>query len=1031
MKKVYWICLAALMPAVVMADGAWAENLHLSRGGFWKCRVPIAVVNGADTAVSGAVVEVRASFKGALPIAGTRAEELRLVNERGTELVFGLWDGDKRIKRGKVPENAVLSVPVVLSPRGGAVYHLYWNNPAAWGREDFYDKRAAADSRLDAVVGGVETLNYREVGHDVPWAPPAGTGEWDFRVPLRVANFSDKAMSAVLTSFSLREAVRGTRYAQWRLVDEGRAIDGCGMGDYVFFTCDVPENTLKTCWLYVRAGDPGEESGPEEARSALGSIIPSDQRLVCKTKVDDEKAYAALVNSSANLLKNPSFENGAEGWTTNHEDKRSTVKFETPGAGGRLGGGFAKMTIPAAAEGRWRGWYQSVKIVPGKNYFYGGFLAAEGGDERTTISAHRFNRAGKNTLMASTRESVIGTTGWVPTFGTMAAGAEDVTFTLHLTTHGHGTISHDGLLVAEYARAVVGEPMMPPAVQGEKSELSVMAVDPVVKVFRETGVRNGGDFAVSLARNETEPLQLAVRSSKPVDKLEVEVEVPGADVRVEIGWVEYVPVDYPSSYYSLRIPDWELRRPVASHSCDGWSGWWPDPIAPVNSGSLQANVTQPVWLNVISAKTAKSGPHEGRIRWKADGKMVREDRFVVNVWNFELPEIPELPAIYDLRLYGKHWNYDCEGLNGDEKRRLFMKFFAEKRICPDRISGSPKFSRGKDGAVVADFADYDRQAAEYFDEFKFAVSYMPGCFYGFGWGMPPKPFLGENPYEGKWPYEGVDRGQLRSEYRRAYQEALWLYWNHMKEKGWANRLVLYISDEPHFQVPEVKAQMIAMCRMIHEVDKSIRIYSSTWRHCPEWDNSLDVWGVAHYGAFPERKMQELAAKGSHIWFTTDGQMCLDTPYCAIERMLPHYSAAHHAEAYEFWGATWLTYDPWKYGWHSYIPQSDTPGKRYHVRYPDGDGYLMYPGVKGRFKGPVTSIRLEAARDGVEDFSYLKALERLAEGATDKAERAAALLKELRALVPIPSAGGRYSSRILPVPERLSALRLKVGALLAE
>ena len=70
--------------------------------------------------------------------------------------------------------------------------------------------------------------------------------------------------------------------------------------------------------------------------------------------------------------------------------------------------------------------------------------------------------------------------------------------------------------------------------------------------------------------------------------------------------------------------------------------------------------------------------------------------------------------------------------------------------------------------------------------------------------------------------------------------------------------------------------------------------------------------------------------------------------------------------------------------------------------------------------------MEASRDGVEDFCYL---ELLAARAKDDPQ-AAALLAEYRALVSIPNAGGRYSSRILPVPERLGALRRRAGDLLS-
>jgi hypothetical protein len=173
-------------------------------------------------------------------------------------------------------------------------------------------------------------------------------------------------------------------------------------------------------------------------------------------------------------------------------------------------------------------------------------------------------------------------------------------------------------------------------------------------------------------------------------------------------------------------------------------------------------------------------------------------------------------------------------------------------------------------------------------------------------------------------------------------------------------------------------------------------------------------------------MRARRAAGDRIWFTTDGQMCTDTPFCAVERLLPHYCFHFDAEAYEFWGVSWLTYDPWQFGWHRYIHQSSTPGEFYYVRYPNGDGYLLYPGAPVGSPDPVTTVRLEAARDGVEDYEYLKLLQRHAGN-----PQADALLKEFAALVEIPNAGGRFSTRILPDPSRLAALRLRAGALLEQ
>jgi len=52
----------------------------------------------------------------------------------------------------------------------------------------------------------------------------------------------------------------------------------------------------------------------------------------------------------------------------------------------------------------------------------------------------------------------------------------------------------------------------------------------------------------------------------------------------------------------------------------------------------------------------------------------------------------------------------------------------------------------------------------------------------------------------------------------------------------------------------------------------------------------------------------------------------------------------------FWGIGWLTYDPWKFGFHSFIRQSSIPGEYYYVRYPNGDGYLLYPDIGKQASG---------------------------------------------------------------------------------
>jgi hypothetical protein len=535
---------------------------------------------------------------------------------------------------------------------------------------------------------------------------------------------------------------------------------------------------------------------------------------------------------------------------------------------------------------------------------------------------------------------------------------------------------------------------------------------------------------LSCARNEKEPLQLAIRSAEAIRQVRIEVDPPtdahGSRLPdPEIGIVGYVPIDYPTSYYLTKSPPWRRKYPTAPGGCDGWAGWWPDPLLPRSTFDLAADQTQPVWITVSVPKGAAPGDYAGKIRLVAGGRTLKQVPFTVHVWDFALPEENHVGAIYDLRVGGQ---WSVPGQSDAEVRRQLERFMAEHRVCPDTISPDPVIKYAN-GAVTADFTEFDKAAERYFDELKFPYTYTPWYFYCFGWGLPPGEKFGEKPYEGQYPYENVDRSRLRPAFNKAYQACLKAYWDHMKQKGWADRCVLYLSDEPFYHREPIRAQMKALCEMIHEVDPAIPIYVSTWQHCPEWDGFINLWGIGHYGIVPPEKMAELRAAGDRVRFTTDGHMCTDTPYCAIERLLPHYCFKYGVEAYEFWGITWLTYNPYEFGWHSYIPQTDTPGEVYWVRYPNGDGFLAYPGGPIGHDGPVSSIRLEQAREGVEDYEYLYLLRDLigkAKGAgrdTTEAERA---LERASRLVDIPNAGGRYSTKILPNPDAVLRVREAVA-----
>ncbi len=905
---------------------------------------------------------------------------------------------------------------------------VLWGTGTAW-----YDSLAITCDTPDPLVVSLQPAEPCPMQFEAPreeWDLPAA--DWPRRLAVQAANPEAADRPHTLVHSDLGEALRGSAAAaHLRLMRDGQPVPFALLNGNLLFPASLPAQSVQTYWLYVARDAAAAARSGGEVR--LGSAIPSDQVFLPTTERTDPRAYAALLALDANLVKNPSFETGEplpEHWPGSSERQAAAgVQYglDSPGV---FGPRCARIVVPHESQPDWVGWRQDVPVVPGRSYLFATWLKTE--DIRNgSVNLHAHQRQPDGSLCGtsphlSAGSPLSGTSDWTLASGVTRIPADGGILQVHLTMRATGTVRHDGVLVAEVLSATPGR--LETRAAGGAEELVAWSANPIVKIFRDDLPPTApAPVRIALARNEQEPLQLVVRSPSAVPDFRYELTIPKHATGRELGILEqgvvgYVPIDHRTSYYRSDAPVWQRMTPSGQGSSDGWSGWWPDPILPRQTAELAANECQPLWITFASVADSPAGEYLGEVRFFAGETLLRRVPITVVVWDFALPETITLGAIYDLRFRGEGW--DRPGMSRDDTQKEMLRFMAKRKISADRMRAEPVFRREGE-RIVADFAAYDEAMSLFFDELGMPFAYTPNTFYLFGWAHPAKRFLGEHPFAGEFPYEGADWGVLRAEYKQVYQECLRQYWEHMKSKGWAEKLVLYISDEPHFTRPEIRRQMQALCDMIHEVDPAIPIYSSTWRHCPEWNGYLDVWGVGSYGCFPVEEMAAQQAAGHRIWFTTDGQMCTDTPYCAIERMLPHYCFRYGAEAYEFWGIAWLTYNPYEFGWHSYIPQSDRPGSAYHVRYPNGDGFLVYPGAPIGHDGVVSSIRLEAARDGVEDYDYLTLLAALAERHGDAAGRA--LIEEAKTLVDIPNPGGRHSTRILPDPDAIPRLRERLAA----
>ncbi|MDO4574947.1 MAG: DUF4091 domain-containing protein [Planctomycetia bacterium] len=716
-----------------------------------------------------------------------------------------------------------------------------------------------------------------------------------------------------------------------------------------------------------------------------------------------------------------------------------------------------QVKLDDTAKVAWQGWHQRVAIQGGRNYLCGMWLKTKADGGSYSMHIHFATAEGKPTAtdaMTSLSASVSGTQDWTLLSSPVAAPQDAAWMTLHLTcNYAPATLTYDNVFVSEFE---TGE------IQGlNGGKTGVFQVSPIVKVFRDTTFsrRDKADFhPMPLAQNEQEAAQFAIRFDQ-AGTYRVKLEECGIPTRLFV--VGNVPINYLTSYYHAKVEPWQRRIPTKNGKSDGWVGWWPDPILPFGDGTetpdvsnvlsdserafrfaqnglleVPANETRVLYLIATAKKETAPGTYRGQITLEniATGQTVPIP-YGFEVLDFAIPDEPAVGAIYDIRMTRRdYW----KSVESSDAIREMVQFMGDRRLASDRLPVHPKFSYDKaTGTVDVDWTEFDAAATWYFNELKVKYAYLPGPFYCFGWGIPPKVMSGEAPYEGEYPYPDADRSKLRPEYKKVYQDQLRAFWNHMKEKGWEKKFVLYISDEPFAWKPEIEAQMKACCDMIHEVAPEIPIYCSSWHHHDFWDDYLNVWGIGHYGLVSEEQIQKSKARGDRIWWTTDGQMCTDTPYCAVERLLPYWCVKYGADAYEFWGASWYTFDPYRYGWHAFIHQSDQPGVEYYVRYPNGDGFLFYPNRLIGADEIISSVRLEQAREGVEDAAYLQMLQaeiaRVEKIAPDSPvlKNAKNTLARAFDLVKIPNAGGRFSSRYLPHPEEVDTVKALLGKLIVQ
>lgn len=492
--------------------------------------------------------------------------------------------------------------------------------------------------------------------------------------------------------------------------------------------------------------------------------------------------------------------------------------------------------------------------------------------------------------------------------------------------------------------------------------LQVWPVDPLVKVFRDAVPAKSGSAVAEVARGETVTLQVVARADHSISGLRAQVSPlkrlwGGRALRPEEArFVGYVLVDRPSQKPSRD----QLRAPPADY---------PDPLLESSSIDVGAGQAQPIWITVPIPTNAAPGTYRGTLKLLATiaGHPVQaEQRLSVVVFR----AVAGPAQLWVTEWYGLQWQHmliapEPESDQYYDLLRRYARNMAEHRHNVALISplAQAKFTVDASGELAIDFTRFDRWV-EIFQQ-EGVIGRIEGGHIGGRKGGWESAFAVtvHQVQDGRVVSRQADPAS--SEAHAFYSRFFPALVAHLKYKHWLGCYMQHLADEP---IAQNIASYRAMAALARQYAPELRIIEAC--HTKDLAGSIDIWvpqlnylhqDWAHY--------QARQRAGEEVWFYTcvfpQGEYAnrfLEQPLIKT-RLLHWINSRYGVTGYLHWGYNqWTADSPFT---HTTRPHGGPP------YLPAGDPWIVYPGTNG----PLDSIRFEAMRDGIADYSLLQTLAR--------------------------------------------------------
>jgi len=506
--------------------------------------------------------------------------------------------------------------------------------------------------------------------------------------------------------------------------------------------------------------------------------------------------------------------------------------------------------------------------------------------------------------------------------------------------------------------------------QAASKNVQYWFVDSLVKVFPGDlpGKKPLQSADLWAARNSHVSAQIALRSGQALNGLTAECSPLKTSSGGEIGGVQARAVGYVIVASSTEnVPPEELVGVTP--------GWYPDVLQdlPVD---LKANRTQSVWITVRVPADAAPGRYEGTVKLRAGGRVVAEPALHVTVTGASVPkerslkvtnwfsfDDPQLRPFFKAERFTPEWWTFVENVArvmGEHRQNVIITPLSML------VSGKAEGDR-----IGYDFSNFDRWVEIFRD--KGGFNFIEGS-----WVLNRE----HESYDGRLvvPVFLLENGNVRLEplypddprVEPALSAFLKSLNQHLEQKGWKPFYLQHLLDEPHGSEPPYYARFAGIVRRclpgVPTID-AIDIPASEGVPQEILQNS-DIW-VPQLGRFDQSvdMLQQRIRSGKEVWIYTclvpTGRYMnrlMDFPLIKT-RLLHWVNFSYNFAGFLHWGGNYWTPEPIK-ATQPVINQNQT-------LLPSGDAYIVYPDKE--HTSILSSIRLEAMLEGIEDYELLKVL----------------------------------------------------------